>query len=92
MTITGATRFAIPAEVVARDVGGEVMILHLGTAIYFGLNDVGSRIWRLIETQQAVDAVCAAVADEFDAPPDVVRTDVVALATQLVDKGLLTPV
>jgi len=89
MSTAGSTRFEIPADVVARDVAGEIMILHLGKAVYFGLNDVGSRVWQLIEERGDLDAVCAAMAKEFDAPLEQIRGDVVALTTQLVQKGLL---
>jgi hypothetical protein len=89
MSITASTRFELPADVVARDVGGEVMILHLGTAIYFGLNEVGSRAWQLMLEQRPFAEVCAAIADEFDAPADQIRQDVEALTTTLLQKGLI---
>jgi hypothetical protein len=90
MSTSGSTRFEIPADVVARDVAGEIMILHLGRAIYFGLNDVGSRVWQLIEERGDLDGICATMAREFDAPPEQIRADVILLTSQLVQKGLLS--
>ena len=88
-TINAKSRLRIPDDVVFRDVIGEAMILHLGSGTYFGLDPVGTRIWQLIAEGRDIDAVCAAMGDEFDVPADQVRRDVLALARQLVDKRLL---
>lgn len=76
-------------EVVFRDLGGEAVILHLGTATYFGLNEVGTRVWQLLGERLSLDAVCARLAEEFDAPRERIDADVAALVSQLVAKGLL---
>lgn len=36
---------AIPAQVLARRVGEEIVILNLESGVYFGLDPVGARIW-----------------------------------------------
>jgi hypothetical protein len=87
--VTPDSRLTVPDDVVYRDVLGEAMILHLGTGTYFGLDPVGSRVWQLITERGALSAVCTAMADEFDAPADQIRADVLALVETLVDKRLL---
>ncbi len=49
MTPTLDAAFRIPDEVIFRELDGEAVILNLDTGIYFGLDAVGTRIWRLIE-------------------------------------------
>jgi hypothetical protein len=87
--VTADSRLTVPEDVVYRDVLGEAMILHLGTGTYFGLDPVGSRVWQLIAERGAVASVCTAMAEEFDAPAEQIRADVLALVETLVDKRLL---
>ena len=84
-----SARFVVPDDVVFRDVVGEAMILHLKTGTYFGLDAVGTRIWQLVVERHPLEAVCATMAEEFDAPADRIHADVRALIAQLLDKQLL---
>ena len=36
-------------DVVFRDLDGEAVILDLVSGTYFGLNEVGTRVWRLVD-------------------------------------------
>jgi hypothetical protein len=74
---------------VYRELDGEAVILNLDAATYFGLDATGTRIWQLIEAHGRLDAVLAALADEYDASTDTLRADLFRLASQLVDKHLL---
>ena len=85
----GMDRLRVPADVVFREVAGESMILHLGSGIYFGLDEVGTRAWQLLVEHGSVDAACAAMADEFETDGATIRRDVTALVTELLDKKLL---
>ena len=46
-------------------------------------------MWQLIDRHGRLDAVLAALCDEFDAPRDTLERDLVQLAGELADKGLL---
>ena len=54
-------------DVVFRDLDGEGVILNLASGVYFGLDETGTRMWRLIEQHGHLAAVLAALCDEFDA-------------------------
>lgn len=88
-TATMHTRVRVPDDVVFREVAGESMILNLATGIYFGLDQVGTRAWHLLTQQLMVSAACDAMAQEFDAPVETIRADVLKLVDQLVAKKLL---
>jgi len=81
----------VPVEdVVAREVGGEAVLLDMTSGIYFGLNAVGTLAWQRIETGKASFAqICDAIEAEFDAPREVIEKDARALVEQLLDKGLV---
>jgi hypothetical protein len=88
-TISLDSRVRIGPDAVFRELDGEAVILNLETGLYFGLNDVGTRIWRLLEADGHLRRVAEALRDEFDATDDQVGRDLLALIEQLRAKGLL---
>jgi hypothetical protein len=82
--------FRIPEEVIFRELDGEAVVLNLDTGIYFGLDAVGTRIWRLIEERKPLKAVLDTLIDEYEAPPDRLQRDLLAFVERLDNKGLLS--
>jgi hypothetical protein len=77
-------------DVVAREVSGEFVLMDLESGTYFGLNQVGSRIWKAVEeAPSSLAALCDIVEAEFDAPRDVIERDVAELASDLLEQGLI---
>lgn len=81
-------RLEISPEVVARDMGGETMLLDLASGTYFGLDPVGALVWQCLEDGGSLAAACDRVSGEFEVARPVLEADVIALALQLVEKGL----
>lgn len=54
----------IPEDIVFRDLAGEAVILNLGTGMYFGLNVVGTKIWRLISEECSSGQIVATLLEE----------------------------
>jgi hypothetical protein len=79
----------ISDDVVFRDLDGEAVILNLASGVYFGLDETGTRMWRLIEQHGDLRAVLAALCDEYEALPETIERDLVRLASELSEKGLL---
>jgi hypothetical protein len=79
----------VPDDVVFRELQGEAVILNLASSSYFGLDAVGTRIWQLCEAHGSLRAVWEAMQQEFDAPDDVLRSDLLAFIDELLGKGLL---
>jgi hypothetical protein len=82
--------FRIPDEVIFRELDGEAVVLNLDTGIYFGLDAVGTRIWRLLVERKPLKAVLDSLIDEYQAPPDRLQRDLLAFVERLDDKGLLS--
>jgi len=85
---TLASIVTINPEIAYRELDGEVVILNLETGIYFGLDAVGARTWKLIEDHGALGAVHATLHSEYDVPPSVLERDLLELVDQLCAKGL----
>ena len=69
-------------------VGDEVVLLHLESAQYYGLNTVGARIWSLLQEPIPLHRVRDALVAEFDVAPDACERDLLALVEQLRRAGL----
>lgn len=82
--------FKPSADAMAREVGGELVILHLGRGVYFGLDEVGTRIWQLLDEGLTL----AAVGDRLEEADDVERAtldrDLEALIGQLLEHDLVS--
>lgn len=83
------TTLRVSDDVVFRELDGEAVILNLASGIYFGLDPIGTRIWQLVDQHGALDAVLAELRDEYDAPPEALERDLLRLASELTQKGLL---
>ncbi|RJY09448.1 PqqD family protein [Aurantiacibacter aquimixticola] len=77
-------------DVVAREIGDEMVLMDLQSGTYFGLNLVGSFIWERISAEpQTIGSLADAVAARFDATRDDILSDIVDIAEQLQSNGLL---
>ena len=57
---------------------------------FYGFNASAARIWALIEQPRTLDALCDALAAEFDVAPATCRADTLALLHELEADGLIT--
>lgn len=78
-----------PEHVLVRELEGEAILLNLETETYFGLDEIGTRIWAELVVSESVEGASEALQGEFDVEPNVLRRDVERLVTELVEKGLL---
>jgi len=82
-------RVVVPDGVIARELDGETVLLNLDTGIYFGLDTVGTGIWRAIRANGSLQDALAAVEGDYDVERDVLRADLLDLVSRMLAKGLL---
>ena len=81
---------SVSPDAVAREVGGETVILHLGSGTYFGLDEVGTRIWQLLGKGLPLAAVCDRLVEEYEVERAVLERDLEALIGELVEHELVS--
>jgi coenzyme PQQ synthesis protein D (PqqD) len=82
----------LPApDVLSRTLDGEAVLLDLASGRYFGLNEVGTRVWELLGAGKSVAEIREALLGEFDVPADVLERDVSELLDALRARGLVRP-
>lgn len=89
MGISFSTRVSVPDNVLFRQLEDESVILHLNKEVYYGLDDVGTRMWMVLAESETIQAAFKILAAEYDIDPEALENDLTALVEKLVDKGLL---
>jgi len=79
----------ISTDAVYEVLDGEAVVLNLATGRYYRLNEVGCRMWELIDEHGDLGRVRDAIVEEFDTTSDVVDRDLARLVDELASMGLL---
>ncbi len=75
--------------VLTENASGTQLLLNMTNGQYFALNEVGSRVWELCDGQHSVAQIVEIIAEEYDAPRNVIESDVQELLGGLANERLL---
>jgi len=76
-------------RIVAQQAAGQWVLLDVSTGQYYGLDQIGGRIWQLCDGTRSVRQIAEVVCDEYDAAGQSVEDDVAGLVSELVGESLL---
>lgn len=79
----------VAGDVLQQRLGEETVLLHLGTERYYGLDEVGSRFWQLLQEYQTLDPIVAALRREYEVDETALRGDLERLVDELAELGLI---
>ena len=80
----------ISSEVLTQEVGGETVILDLNSEGYFGLDEIGTRIWQLIQDHKDLQTTTSTMLDEYNVEEKQLEKDIQTLLAKLNDAGLIS--
>jgi hypothetical protein len=72
------------------DVANEIFLLDLRSEHYFGLDEVGSRIWQLIVLAGDLETIVGQMLAEYEVDEETLRQALATLIAELAAKGLVT--
>lgn len=84
-----AKRPLIPDDVVSRELDGELVVTSLSMGGFLRLDEVGRKIWTLLEEGKDLQGVIDTLRQEFDVDAVECRADVEAFFDDLAERGLL---
>jgi hypothetical protein len=87
--MTPNRRIEIPEGVMVRELQGESVLLNLDSECYFGLDEVGTRMWNALASSADTDAACEALTAEYDVAPERLRADLEDFVARLARAGLV---
>lgn len=82
-------KLTAPEYVEFKELGGEAVLLNLENEMYYGLDEIGTRMYRLLTTSDSVQAAMEAILEEFDVTPEKLEEDMVKMINDLQAHGLL---
>ena len=69
---------------------GKTSIMNIEQGTYFDLEEPGTTIWQLLEKPISFTQLCHGVAEQFDAPANVIEQDTASFLHELEGCGLVT--
>ena len=90
-------RYERDPNVVSRGIAGEQILVPVrkkaaDMAAVYVLNEVGARIWELLDGQRSLAEISAVLLQEYDAQAEEVEADVIEIVVQLEELGMLRAV
>ena len=82
-------RVAIKSTTLFRELEGETVLVDIDAGTYFGLDEVGTFIWNLIDQGLAPDEIPARITEAFDVEEAVARADLAVFLEELLERGLV---
>lgn len=79
----------VPEAVLFKELAGEMVLLHVNTGMYFGLDPVGTRMWQLIKEHRQLQDVLPLLLQEFEVEEEQCRADLLQFISTLCSHGLL---
>ena len=70
-------------------IGGETVILGLKAGHYYGVGDVGARVWQLIQEPRRVAELRDAIVAEYEVAPAVCEADLLKLLDRMAEARLI---
>ena len=89
MSIAITNRVRVSPDVLISNMDGESVLLNLQSETYFGLDEVGTRMWDALNGAESIQAAFDVLAAEYDVEPDQLRRDLEDLLKRLAEQGLL---
>lgn len=83
------TRISISGAVLHQQLHAETVLLHLTAEHYYGLDEVGSRVWQLLDQGCSGASIVAALLEEYEVDETTLRADVTRLLEELLALGLI---
>ncbi|WP_028580041.1 PqqD family peptide modification chaperone [Desulfogranum japonicum] len=81
--------FSVAPDVIYQELDGEMVLLDTKSGEYFGIDEIGSRIWALIEQGQTTKGIQSALLEEYDVDEETCSRHVGAFVNELQKAGLI---
>lgn len=78
-----------PENVLIRELDGESVLLNLNSESYFGLDEIGTRMWGALTTTGSVSEALDLLLEEYSVDRSTLETDVFEFIEKLRSQGLI---
>jgi hypothetical protein len=89
MPLTSDSIVRIAKDAVSCQLGDETAILNVHSGEYYGLDEVGTSVWKMIGQSVTVAEIVREISSEYDVDPAQCEGDLISLIGKLVVHGLV---
>lgn len=89
MGVVFTQRITVPSDVLVQELQGESVLLNVNSGRYFGLDEVGTRMWSALSGSSCIEQAYEALLAEYDVEGEKLRQDLGELVEKLVEYGLV---
>ena len=82
-------RVSVAPNVLVRELQGESVLLDLDSEAYFGLDEIGTGMWRALAASATLGEACDLLLAEYDVEPQRLREDLEVFVRELAEAGLV---
>jgi Coenzyme PQQ synthesis protein D (PqqD) len=82
-------KVAVAPDTLINEVGGESVLLNLKNECYYGLDEIGTRMWKALASGATIQEVGDRLLAEYDVDAETLRRDLVELVGKLLDRELI---
>jgi len=83
-------RVSISDHILFQEIEGECVLLNMASEQYFGLDDVGTRIWQLLVEDGDPTKALTRLRQVYNVDEAMLRTDLARLLEQMSSEGLVS--
>lgn len=84
-----STRLQIVPDVLFQVVLDEAVLLNINDNHYYGLDDVATRMWQLLQASGDADVVVQQMLEEYEVDEATLRRDLASLVAEMEQRGLI---
>lgn len=89
MSVSFDQKLVVTPDTLINVIEGESVLLNLKSESYFGLDQVGTRMWTLLTASDSIQSAYEALLDEYDVAADTLKQDMQDLIQKLIANGLV---
>lgn len=89
MAISMKSKIIRSSHPVAELVDDELVMADIEAGKYYGLNDIGTAIWKKIETKISVEDLCKQLCETYAVAPEQCSAEVIAFLKDLESRKLI---
>ncbi len=83
-------RVVCSESVFTQEIDGEMVLLDMNSENYFGLDEVGTSIWKAIEAEDGkLESVFNVLLEEYDVDEALLKQDLLLFVDRLAESGLV---
>jgi len=87
--LSRSSKIVVSKNVVSCDLSGETAMLDMKEGIYYGLNEMGTIIWELIQKPITIQEIVDNILEEYEVDEETCYEDVVELTEQMLENKLI---